>query len=172
MRPVRVLPLPGAGERIRDCVTGVDVFFRRPDKGMKQLSAVFIRPEGELRVPLDGPHETPVRHVRSLNDPVRSDGHSGPCRRQRFDRLVMIAVDRERTVSQQRCEGRRRERRHGVDRHVIRRTLVMFDRRWMLAWQILIQRPAQRRVDELYAPADPEDGFIMPQCSTVLTSTP
>ena len=76
-------------------------------------------------MPLDGPHEAPVRHIRGLNNAIWCDGHGGPRRRKRLERLMMIAVDREWAIPQQRREGRGRDRRHGVDRHIIRRMLVV-----------------------------------------------
>ena len=62
-------------------------------KGFKQCPMVGIGAVEQFGMPLNAPDESFVRHIYTLDDPIRCGGHDRKSAAKTFDPLVMAAVD-------------------------------------------------------------------------------
>ena len=138
-------------------------FFRRTYKGREYFSAAFFRAVRKFRMPLDRPDKSAVRHIYSFRQSIFRHRHDFQPRRQLSDRLVMVAVDCQAAAAQQIIKGCSFLDLHFMYRHIIRRLLAMRHPGSPLGRQILLQGPAQDRIQELYASADSQNRYVFVQ---------
>lgn len=105
----------------------VELDFGTPEKRLKDLPAVLIRPEGHLRMPLDRPDEGLAGQVHRLDEIVRTAGHLHEVWRQSLDRLVVAAVHTQLLLLQQGRQRRIRQDAHHVGSLIIGRLHGMPD---------------------------------------------
>ena len=130
----------------------------RGEEGPKQPPAALILLA--LRVPLDPQDKPAARKLDRLDHPVRGVGRGGEAARDLLDRLMVSAVDPEPSAAEDGVEPALRLDLDPVPGKACRQGGLMAKRAPALPRQILVERAAERHIEELHSSAHPQDRQI------------
>jgi hypothetical protein len=129
------------------------------DKSAKYALADFVCQE-KFGMPLDGPHEAAFRHADRLNQAVAGPGHGFKPGRQCLNALMVVTIYVYDGFPDEFMQGASLLRFHSVGGYVIRRALHMGKGAGYFRGNVLIQGPAKKDIEKLYASAYSQGAFI------------